>query len=56
MIEWNRDNPQRNSGRAKVFIVPNRTRATLEKIIREHCAAESTIYTDGWAAYLGMDW
>ena len=38
-----------------LYIVPDRTKETLEKIIRAHCAPGSWIFSDMWKAYSGLD-
>ena len=36
------------------FVLPDRTKATLEKFIRENVKPGSTIYTDEWRGYWGL--
>ena len=35
-------------------IVPNASKATLQKVIKGHISAESVINTDGWRGYHGL--
>ena len=36
------------------FVLPDRSKATLEKFIRENVLPGSTIYTDEWRGYSGL--
>lgn len=38
-------------GRARLAVIPNATKATLSKFLRDHIEEGSTVRTDGWAAY-----
>ena len=44
-----------SSWEARVFIVPDRNAETLRDIITENCARRSTIHTDGFRSYNGLD-
>ena len=39
-----------------ICAVPDRTRETLEAIIRSHVRAGATVFSDGFASYAAMDW
>ena len=41
---------------ARIWVVPNRTRETLEPIIVNNVEKGVTVHSDGWAAYHAIDW
>jgi len=45
---------QRN-GAVRTIAIPDVGSATLQALIKEHIEAGSTIYTDGWQGYRGLD-
>jgi len=45
---------ERSSNRIKLFPVDKRDAATLLTIITNNVAAGSTIFTDGWSGYNGL--
>lgn len=46
---------QYNPPRPLFYVVINRTQRTLHRIIRHHIAPGSTISTDEWRGYLGLN-
>jgi len=42
---------ERDTNRLKLFPVDNRNADVLLSLIQEHASTDSTIYSDGWAAY-----
>jgi transposase len=42
-------------GRVRAMIIPDRSRETLHRIIRENVSPDATIYTDEWTLYEGLD-
>lgn len=41
-------------GRIRVFVVPDRSKETLHRVIRENVSPDATLYTDEWALYAGL--
>jgi transposase-like protein len=41
-------------GRVRAVVVPDRSRETLHRVIRENVSPDATIYTDEWALYDGL--
>lgn len=46
---------ERSTGRRKLFLVENRDHNTLAQLIRDNIGRGSTIHTDGWRGYQGID-
>ena len=49
------DGSHKETGRAVLRVVPNKTTATLAKLIEKFIAAGSTVYSDGAAMYTWLD-
>lgn len=45
---------ERESKRARLFLVDNRNAKTIEKLLLEHIEEGSTVYTDSWRGYAGL--
>jgi len=45
---------ERSTNRLQVYPVETRDADTLMSIIKDNVATGSTIYTDGWSAYSGL--
>jgi len=43
------------SGSVRTIAIPNVKSATLQALIKEHVEAGSTVYTDSWQGYRGLD-
>lgn len=41
-------------GRVRVVIVPDRSKETLQRVIRANVSPDATIYTDEWPLYIGL--
>jgi transposase-like protein len=41
-------------GRVRVRVVPDRSKPTLQRVIRENVSPDATIYTDEWPLYVGL--
>jgi transposase-like protein len=41
-------------GRVRAFVIPDRSRETLHRVIRENVSPDAIIYTDEWALYDGL--
>jgi transposase-like protein len=42
-------------GRVRVAVVPSRRAATLQSHVVQHVLPESTVFTDEWSSYVGLD-
>ena len=47
--------PPKGFGRCRMRIIPDGSAATLHTFITENVAAGSTVITDGWSGYLGIE-
>lgn len=45
----------RETKQARIFLVPNRSAATIHALVKKNVEYGSTIYTDSWRGYNGLD-